>query len=86
MNSSTISETQQIVKDRDVNETKEFVRQQLTSEEQDQLKGIAEKYVSQYFGQYLIRSRLQRIRLINKKRLWNTDSHNLFLHSHTITP
>lgn len=52
MNSSTISEAQQIVKDRDVNEAKEFAQQQLTSEEQEQLKGIAEKYASRYSGQY----------------------------------
>lgn len=52
MNSSTISEAQQIVKDRDVNEAREFAEEQLTSEEQNQLKGIAEKYATQYSGQY----------------------------------
>lgn len=52
MNSSTVSEAQKIIQDRDVNEAKNFAQQELTEQEQEQLKGIAEKYASQYTGQY----------------------------------
>lgn len=51
MDSSTVKEAQQIVKDRDVSEAKQFAQQELTTEEQEQLKDIARKYAPAYSSQ-----------------------------------
>ena len=47
MDSNTISEAQKIIQDGDINEAKNFAQQELTPEEQKQLKEIAGKYVTQ---------------------------------------